>query len=144
MKKKEWYNLLNEYNDLVKAKEYNKAFVDADNLDTAKGKILHYLQEEAGIICEADAQGYAMSLAKMGLHERAALKAFSDSWVVKWARKAENIISAVKEERTIEETDIKESYYGMRFLDGRVDLKQYLLILAACGMIILIVSLFAK
>ena len=117
-KKKAWYDLLEQYNRLIKEKEYNKNLVNTEFLEGIKEKILHYLREDAIKRAEAEAQMLAMDISKQGFKNTVAKNMVLGSWVVKWAVKADNIIAAVNEEHIIAKEDMENSYYGLRFFGG--------------------------
>lgn len=140
MKKRDWYALLDEYNRLVEEKNYNVMIVNTESFTEKKEAIIAYLTKKY-CAAEADMIGIVRDLSQDGYGRTVAEKIFYDEFAVKWAKKAENIIAAVKEGNPIEKTDIEESFYGIRFYNGRLNLLQFIILCGFCVALFIIIFL---
>ena len=134
MKKKEWYELLNIYNDQIRRKNVYQFGINEEILSDTKDKIRNYLTVTCEAKLQCDVIGLAMSYGKQGYNYNAAKNKVLNSWVGKWMERATHILDAVEKEEEIKENDIKDSFYGIRMLDGRLNLLQYLLLIVGLFM----------
>lgn len=137
MKKKEWYELLNTYNEMIENREVYHFMVNEEELQMVRTKIINYLTKIALVHAEVDTAMIWEKISNQGYADLLAKEKFLKSWIAKWAKKADSIIVSVEGNKAISESDIKNSYYELRYLNGNLTLWQYmLLLLVAIGGII--------
>ena len=124
LKKKNWYALLEQYNRLVEEKEFNENLYDKASLSQVKNDILQYMKRFEPKF-RADLIGRVINLNTQGVRADYAEAIFRNEWAGRWAGRADNIIAAINEERIITKEDMEDSYYGLRFFCGRLNLWQF-------------------
>lgn len=141
MKKKEWYELLNQYNELIEQKSYNAAFADAERLTDIKKKIEDYIETSCKFL-EAELAALSNDYAKMGLRPQVAKENIKKSWYARWAHKGDKILQSIQNEAEIDAEHIEDSYYEVRWYGGRLSTGQLVLLLSAVMVIALLLIYF--
>lgn len=109
MKKKEWYELLDNYNELVALNQYNNIMADTEQFSQVKESIKTQL-EKMYEMAEAEVQTLHMQLIKGGFRAAIARDKYEPSRIAKWAKKADNIYEALLNEQAISAEDMKTSF----------------------------------
>lgn len=143
-KEKAWYDLLEKYNCLIEEKGYKPDPYDKERLEEVKGKILHSLCEDFYVKGKSDVIDLNKYLSQGGFRAEYRVDVFENSWISGWAKRADNIIASVNEERTITKEDMEDSYYGLRFFNGQVNAWQFGVILAGVMVVVSVLYVVLK
>lgn len=136
MKRKKWYELLDNYNELAALDQYNNIMADTEQFSRVKESIKTQL-EKMYTLAEAEIQAKLLQYEKMGYNPAYAKTEIEKSRIAKWAKKADNIIAAINAEQTISEEDMKGSFIEPLWF-GIFNTTQTLIILAVLMIIFLL------
>ena len=136
MKKKKWYELLDNYNELVALNQYNNIMADTEQFSRVKESIKTQV-EKMYALAEAEVASRHMKLIKEGFRAAITRDRYEPSRMAEWAKKADNIIEAINAEQTISEEDMKGSFIEPLWF-GIFNTTQTLIILAVLMIIFLL------
>lgn len=114
MKKKEWYELLDRYNEQAEANAYNSIMVDKEQFSEIKKSIKEHI-ERMKTVAVADAEAKIMDYQRNGYNRAYAESKYNNSRFVKWAKKADVLLESINEDKPLQKKDMQGSFYELRY-----------------------------
>lgn len=135
MKKKEWYELLDEYNRLVEEKKFNEKAFDKETYFEIREKITHYLNvayDKAAF----DAKEHWLSLCNKEPNPLIVEHRHSKSRSVSWMKKADKIFASLEAHQLIDKADMEDSYYDTSIFSDLVKMWPYMALIVAAVVVL--------